>query len=324
MQIQRKMIRGLIILGMVCLLCMQFPAKVSAQAGSAYDLINEVNALRAVNGLPAFSINGALMASAQAHADWISATGLGGHEGVNGTYAIDRAYIAGYGGGATIFVNENWARGYGLSVSNCIYVSWNDPAHMGNMLAAWHNEVGAGVSIDSQNRVTYILNIGHVSGSAPVVQPTAVPGGTITPYVQPMVTSTPDATGKIAHNVVYGDTLWTIATAYGITLDELLALNGLTAESTIYPGDVLIIRLGSTPEPTATSEITPTATIKPSQTPRPTLTPMLKPTATPTPEKGPSVIQRIFSGDHLGVGIALIGISVLGLVLLIISTRRIR
>jgi len=243
---------------------------------------------------------------------------------VDGTYAIDRAYIAGYGGGATIFVNENWARGYGLSVYNCIYVSWNDPDHMGNMLAAWHNEVGAGVSIDSQNRVTYILNVGHVSGSAPVVQPTAVPGGTITPYVQPLVTSTPDATGKIAHNVVYGDNLCTIATAYGITLDELLALNGLTAESTIYPGDVLIIRLGSTPEPTATSEVTPMATLKPSQTPRPTLTPMLTPSATPIPEKGPSVIQRIFSGDHLGVGIALIGISVLGVVLLIISTRRIR
>lgn len=324
MQIHKKTKFGWIILGVACLLCMQFPVRVSAQAGSAYDMINEVNAFRAANGLPPFSINGALMASAQAHADWISATGLGGHEGVDGTYAVDRARIAGYGGGATIFVNENWARGYGLSVYNCIYVSWNDPDHNGNMLAAWHNEVGAGVSIDSQNRVTYILNVGHVSGSAPIVQPTAAPGGTITPYIQPMVTSTPDATGKIAHNVVYGDTLWTIATAYGITLDELLALNGLTAESTIYPGDVLIIRLGVTPEPTATSDITPTTTLKPSQTPRPTLTPMLTPLATPTPEKGPNVFQRIFSGDRLGVGIALIGICVLGLVLLIISTRRIR
>ena len=296
-----------------------------AQAGSAYDMIAEVNALRAANGLPPYSINAALMASAQAHANWITETGAGGHVGVDGTYAVDRAAIAGYGGGATIFVNENWARGYGLSVYNCIYVSWDDPDHMGNMLAEWHNEVGAGVSVDSQNRVTYVLNVGHVSGSAPIVQPTVAPGETqMTPYIQPLQTVTPDATGAVIHTVRTGENLWAIANAYGISLDELLSLNGLTAESTIYEGDQLIIRLGTTPEATATAEMTPTSTLRSTQTPRPTLTPLSTPQPEPTPEKPDGLFQRIFSGRSLGMAVALLGLLLLGFVLWVISTRRIR
>jgi LysM repeat protein len=264
------------------------------------------------------------MASAQAHADWISATGQGGHVGINGTYAVDRAAAAGYGGGATIFVNENWARGYGLSVSDCIYVSWNDPDHMGNMLATWHNEVGAGVSIDDQNRVTYILNVGHVSGSAPVVQPTDVPGQTQAPVTLPIQTVTPDSSGALIHTVREGESLWAIATAYNINLDALLALNGLTADSIIYAGDQIIIQLGVTPEPTQTESITPTSTLKPTITPRPTLTPFNTPIPTVIAEKPGGLFQRIFIAERLGILVALVGVLILGFVLWVISARRIR
>ena len=303
-----------------------FPQPAKAQLGSAYDLINEVNALRAANGLPPFSINAALMAAAQGHADWISATGLGGHEGADGSYAVDRARAAGYGGGAAVFVNENWARGYNLSVYNCVYVMWDDPDHNGNMLATWHNEIGAGVSIDSENRVTYIVNVGHVSGSTPIEQPTLAPGETEIPYLPNLQTSTPNPDGGIMHVVKAGETLWVIATAYGLSLDELLALNGLTADSPIYPDDVLIIRLGTTPEASSTTEeeTQPTATIRPSQTPRSTLTPVLTPTATATQVKVPGLIERVFSGDARMLGIGLIAVCVLGLALLIFTSSRIR
>jgi len=276
-----------------------FPQPAKAQAGSAYDLINEVNALRAANGLPPFSITAALMAAAQGHADWISDTGLGGHEGADGSYAVDRAREAGYGGGAAVFVNEN---------------------------ATWHNEIGAGVSIDSEKRVTYIVNVGHVSGSTPIEQPTLAPGETEIPYLPSLQTSTPNPDGGIIHIVKAGETLWVIATAYGLSLDELLTLNGLTADSPIYPDDVLIIRLGTTPEASSTTEeeTQPTATIRPSQTPRATLTPVLTPTATATQVKGPGLIERVFSGDARMLGIGLIAVCVLGLVLLIFTSSRIR
>ncbi len=297
-----------------------------AQAGDPYDLINGINELRAASGLAPFSINAALMASAQAHADWITETGQGGHVGIGGSLAVDRAVAAGYGGGAAVFVNENWARGYNLSAYDCIYASWNDSDHMGNMLHTLHNEVGAGVSISASNQVTYVVNFGHVSGSAPLPQPTASTIQTQAPYNPPLQTSTPRADGGILHVVRENEFLINIAAAYNITLDELLQLNNLTLDTAIYPGDTLIIRLATTPEATATTETTttttPAPTIKPSNTPRPSLTPYQTPTATPEPDKGPGILSRIFSGDSKYLGVGLIAVSVLGLILLIVSSSR--
>jgi N-acetylmuramoyl-L-alanine amidase len=45
----------------------------------------------------------------------------------------------------------------------------------------------------------------------------------------------------VTYTVVSGDTLWGIATKYGITVDELKAMNNL-ADNTINPGDVLIVK----------------------------------------------------------------------------------
>lgn len=302
------------------------PSPIKAQAGTAYDMINGVNELRSLNGLAPLSINAALMASAQAHADWITETGLGGHEGVDGTYAVDRAIIAGYGGGAKVFVNENWTRGYNLSVYDCIYVSWDDPDHMGNMLTIYHKEIGAGVSIDSQNRVTYVLNVGHVSGSLEPLPETPLvptqPQITYAPYLQ---TSTPNQDGSIMHTVRYGEFLITIADAYGIPLNELLTLNNLTMDSAIYPNDVLIIKVGETQEPTEVLQSTPTRTptLRATPTPRPSLTPILTQTPTPKPERSPGVLARMFSGNAKYLAIGLIGISLIGIALLVVSSKRI-
>jgi LysM repeat protein len=49
------------------------------------------------------------------------------------------------------------------------------------------------------------------------------------------------------YTVVSGDTLSSIAARYGISTQELLDANGLSWESTIYPGIVLVIPGGSTP-----------------------------------------------------------------------------
>jgi uncharacterized protein YkwD len=140
---------------------------VQAQAGTPSAMAAEINALRAANGLPPLSVNIYLTMSAQNHADWIAETGQGGHIGINGTYAIDRARAVGYGEGAQIWVTENWARGPGLTVSDCVYVMWDDPAHMDNMLTEWHNEFGVGVTLDGQGFTVYVVNFGHTSGYVP-------------------------------------------------------------------------------------------------------------------------------------------------------------
>ncbi len=103
-------------------------------------------------------------------------------------------------------------------------------------------------------------------------------------YVSPVITSTPSADGAIIHVVQYGQTLYSIAEAYGVTIDQIKALNNLTSND-IYVGNKLIIRLGNT----ATATGLPTNT--PTRTPRPTHTATRIP-STRTPTRTPTVLDE--------------------------------
>ncbi len=71
-------------------------------------------------------------------------------------------------------------------------------------------------------------------------------------------TPTPDAAGNIYVIVQANDSLWSIAARAGIGLDELLALNDLTEDSVIVPGQRLLIGQAE-PTVTPTLFIPPTA-----------------------------------------------------------------
>jgi hypothetical protein len=95
-------------------------------------------------------------------------------------------------------------------------------------------------------------------------------------YLPPVValaqtepTPTPDEAGVIYIIVQPNDTMWAIAGRAGITLAELLALNGLQESDFIVPGQQLIVGYGEPPTtPTPDISLTPTATLPP-PTPRP-------------------------------------------------------
>ena len=89
----------------------------------------------------------------------------------------------------------------------------------------------------------------------------------------PDPTATPDADGIMYAEVQVDDSLWAIASRSRISLDELLALNGMTEDSIIKVGDFLIIGF-VTPPATQTSEPTITPTLSP---PTPTFTPLSLP-----------------------------------------------
>ena len=148
---------------------------------------------------------------------------------------------------------------------------------------------------------------------------------TATPGVPGFITSTPGADGSIKHIVRSGEFLITIAQAYGISLDELLTLNNLTAESILQVDQELIIRKATNPLPALTSGtvIAPTATLRPSLTPQPSHTPAVTATPIPAPTRGPSVFARVFSGRAAYVGIGIVALILMGVALLIISSRRI-
>jgi LysM repeat protein len=282
---------------------------VNAQAGTASDLINGVNALRESQGLAPYSISSYLMSFAQTHSDYMASLGTWTHTRADGTTAFD------YG------IKENVAMGTNMSISYCIYTVWSDWTHWQTMVGYSGGTVGAGVAI-ADNIVYYTLNVlpeGGSNSEGPdtgnnnvVAQETIIP-------ISPVATVTPDEDGIIIHTVQYGETLWSISQAYGVSILDILSNSGLSQETTeVYEGQTLLIQKATepspTPSPTATED---PGTATPTQ-PRATLTPY--PTRTPaptqTPTSPPSIFQRTLSNGK-NVGLGLILVSGLGLILVI-------
>ncbi len=81
----------------------------------------------------------------------------------------------------------------------------------------------------------------------PPLTPTATATATATPTPKPTPKPTPEPTTEppapIEYIVQEGDTASGIAASFGVTVEDLLAVNGLTQEDApfIQPGDVLVI-----------------------------------------------------------------------------------
>lgn len=96
--------------------------------------------------------------------------------------------------------------------------------------------------------------------------PEATPAPTALPVVR-IEAATPNADGSIIHVVQQGQTLIGIATVYDVPIQELLALNNLTMDSIILPGDKILVKPAD-PTPTLTPiQIPPTATEPPTASP---------------------------------------------------------
>ena len=241
---------------------------------NAYELIDAVNALRAQNGLPAYSINSILMNVAQAHSDYQAAIGTVTHYGAGGSRPYQRALSAGYSVAGDLslggFYSENIMGGPGLTSQSVVNAWMGDAPHQNTMLSANLTEVGAGVSC-SGDYCYFTLDAAQPSG-APVsytapagatpTPPPASVNGTPIPTRIVVFPNTPKPDGSITHVVQPGEVLWSIAIAYKTTTESIKSLNRLSSDI-IYPGDTLIIfppRPTETPAPTASGTPVPTAT----------------------------------------------------------------
>lgn len=102
----------------------------------------------------------------------------------------------------------------------------------------------------------------------------------------PFPTPTPGPDGVIIYIVKEGDTLWRVAAIAGLTLEELMALNGIQPGDFISPGMQLELGLGGPVEPTP-------AAAEPRQTPTSIL-------ATATPITGTGEICVLLFMDRNG------------------------
>jgi len=100
-----------------------------------------------------------------------------------------------------------------------------------------------------------------------VLQPGALVRVRLAPDEAPPPTPTP----IVYHAVRSGQTPWEIALTYGLSLEQLLALNNMDQNALIQPGELLLVRQ---------VEPTPLPTLPPTETPLP---PTSSPTQTPTP-----------------------------------------
>ena len=242
------MLRRLLICCLLLLLGWPAPHHpAAAQADRAYQIIDLVNQLRASLGLPPYQVDPALMAAAQAQANWMATTGVFSHTGEGGSRPQDRAAAAGYRG----YVSENIVGGTNLSPQQGVIWWQNSPIHYQTMTATHHIHAGAGFATHGDQNL-YVLVVGHPSDYAP--PPSAPRPAQEQPpapvVVTPVQVSQPREDGSIVHVVQQGQTAWDIAAVYDVDLETLLALNNLGPEPIILPGEEILVRPSRNATPT--------------------------------------------------------------------------
>lgn len=213
---------------------------------SAYDLILAMNTLRVSYGLPALIEDPIVNAVAQSTAATMAANNMSWHIGdVRGRIAA-----AGYGNGGTVWATENFAvSGGGMGIDEIMAV-WADPDHMRPAVTPAYCHVGAGVAQTSDGRIYYVLQAAYVSGQecGSLTSSTAAgtPGSGAAPnpvsqLIIPVKIATPDAEGRVFHEVRAGQSFWSIAVAYQITIRDLEVWNNVSRDTPLQAGQRLFI-----------------------------------------------------------------------------------
>ncbi len=113
---------------------------------------------------------------------------------------------------------------------------------LGSVLALWLLVRPPGLPGESSEVIVPATSPVPVTPS-PVPTATPVADATAEPTATPTPEPTPTPEGPIEYTVEDGDTLYGIAEFFGVTFEDLLAINGLTEEDApfIQPGDLLAI-----------------------------------------------------------------------------------
>ena len=255
----KKLFHGLLLLALLAVSLMPFTSARAAQplvepaqsSVTAYDLIIAMNSLRVSYGLPALIEDPIINAVAQGTAEIMAANQMSWHIGdVRG-----RVAAAGYGAGMTVWATENFAVGSSFTI-DLIMLAWADESHMIPAVNPAYCHVGAGVAKAANGMTYYVLQAAYTSEKAcgaytsPGGGTTTNPGGGGTGatggLIIPVKAAEPDADGKIFHEVLTGQSLWAIAVAYKITIQDLETWNNISRNDKLQVGQRLFIPSAST------------------------------------------------------------------------------
>ncbi len=228
----------------------ELPYRRPLAAASPFDLINAVNALRTSYGLAPYRINAILMNTAQAQADFMAASEDVTHSGPGGVGLTARLLAAGYplagdlsAGG---FRAENITSGNEDRTAESVVEGWSgDALHLDTMISPNLSEIGAGVAI-ANGRVYFVIDCALPRTEALQQGATSAPGSeplALTPNASNNVAvlSTPNSDGDVIHDVQPGQSLWQLAIAYDVKIDDIKRLNNLLDDN-IFPGNKLLIK----------------------------------------------------------------------------------
>lgn len=225
----------------------------AADGVTAFDLIIAMNTLRTSYGHPALIEDPIIDAIAQGTAETMAANQMSWHIGnVSG-----RIQGAGYGGGAKVWATENFAVGSTMSIDEIMLV-WSDDSHMIPAVNPAYCHIGAGVAKAANGMTYYVLQAAYTSSKAcgeytspggktdpnGTTNDNRVPG--VSQLIVPVKIATPDAEGKVFHIVEAGQSFWSIAVAYKVTIKDLEVWNNLSSKSKLQLGQKLFIPNSST------------------------------------------------------------------------------
>lgn len=295
---------------------------------SPAEVINAVNNLRLSNGLNTLTAHPVLMQVAAQQANALAASsGAVGHERPCGMTLGQQLLLLGFPLWGDLsqdgYRSENW--GIASTVEEII-ASWlGDDLHTNTMLSEFRSDIGAAVVVSDQiyfvietalrtktnqhqNSAYPILTAIPVTQAACLGQITPNADGSISQYSIPVAVSTSRPDGDVVHEVKYGQTLWSLAIQYKVSIEQIKRLNGLT-DDTVIPGWKLLIQKGATqPAPPTQTSLTnfPIQTSTPYVVPTWTATP----SSTSTPDEATVLIESL-GQNKVVVAALIISLSVL-------------
>lgn len=266
------------------------------------DIINAVNAFRLANGLNPLTIHPVLMEVAAQQANALAASeGAVGHQRPCGMTLGQQLLSMGFPlwGDLSLdgYRSENWVAAE--TIEQAISFWQSDAEHMDTMVDPNRSHIGAAVAVGDQIYMVLETALSTPSGQhqstaydiltgIPLTQTLCAgfASGEISNYAVPVVVSTARPDGDVIHEVQYGQTLWSLAEQYHVSIEQIKRLNGLVDDN-ILPGWKLLIQKAATQPPAVTDSplaaLTSTATPYPTAVPYRTSTPTLTPTVPSVP-----------------------------------------